>query len=226
MSLTKAEVRAAFREAAVRSYAHIPPDEEIDHIFSESFYRRMDALIEEERRGSWRLLSRHRRRALVVAAILAAALLLTACSPKLREAVTEFVVSVYERFVDYGTITGTREEIETIYALNPIPGGFTFVSQTQDGTHFVETIYQNGQGKVLIFKQYALLSLEGTIDNEQGEVIILPIAEEKISAIVYLEESTSTVTWSYDGYCMNLSYPGELDHTEISLLISSVSPSA
>ena len=38
MSLTKAEVRAAFREVAVRSYAHIPPDEEIDHIFSESFF--------------------------------------------------------------------------------------------------------------------------------------------------------------------------------------------
>ena len=66
----------------------------------------------------------------ILAAALACALLLTACSPTLRQAVTEFVVSVYERFVDLGGTTA-RETIETIYVLDPVPEGFEFVSNIE-----------------------------------------------------------------------------------------------
>lgn len=221
MSLTKAEVRAAFREAAMRSYAHIPPDEEIDHIFSEGFYRRMDALIEEVRRGSWRLLSRQRRRALVVAAILAAAMLLTACSPKLREAVTDFVVSVYERFVDYGAATNTHEKIETIYVLDPVPEGFKLVSQTQQTDYFVETVYQNEEGTLFVLSQATSKNLGGTTDNERGETFV--IGENNTSVLIYSSETFTTASWIFDGYYMKILYFGSIDSSQISLLITALS---
>lgn len=222
MSLTKAEVRAAFREAAARSYAHVPSAEEIDHVFSESFYRRMDALIEEERRGSWRLMSRQRRRTLVVAAILAVSLLLVACTPPLRNAVSDFIVSIYEQFADYGATTKGREEIETIYALNPVPEGFIFVSQTTRGSHSVRTTYQDSQGTLLIFAQTAFTTFEGTTDNEQGEV--LTIVEKDLSVLVYSTETLTTASWIYDSYYMKLSYYGKLNNTEIESLIMAISP--
>ena len=222
MSLTKAEVRAAFREVAVRSYAHIPPDEEIDHIFSESFYRRMDALIEEERRGSWRLLSQRRRRTLVVAAILAAALLLTACTPALREAVTEFVVSVYDRFVDYGTKTEIHDELETIYVLDPVPEGFEFVSQIQHNAYFVETVYRDSQGAEMKLSQATSENLVGTIDTEHGEMVV--VGEDDLSVFIYSSDELTLVSWIFDGYYMKLWYLSHMDNSKITSLIATIAP--
>ena len=180
----------------MREYADVPPAEEIDHVFSERFLSSMAALIEEEKRGSWRLLSQQRRRALVVAAILAAALLLTACSPKLREAVTEFVVSVYERFVDYGTKTEIHDELETIYVLDPVPEGFEFVSQTQHNAYFVETIYMDKDENLLVLSQATSENLIGTIDNEHGEMLI--VGEDKLSVFIYSSDDLMLVSWIFD----------------------------
>ena len=110
MALSKAEVRNAFREVAMRELSTIPPKETIDHSFSKQFYEKMVSLIAEQKRGSWRLLSRQRRRALVVAAILVLSMLLVACTPTLRNAVSDFIVSVYERFVDYEKLQGIRAD--------------------------------------------------------------------------------------------------------------------
>ena len=221
MSLTKAEVRAAFKEAGVRSYAHIPPDEEIDHVFSDGFYRRMGALIEEERRGSWRLLSRRRRCTLIVAAILATSFLLAACTPKLREAVTEFVVSIYEKFIDYGTQTEIHDKLESIYVLNPIPEGFEFVSQTQPTAYYVATVYQDSHGIKLKLSQATSESLVGSLDAEQGEMLI--VGDGSLSVFIYSSEKYITISWILDGYYMNLSYWGLKDSEEMISLISSLS---
>ena len=224
MSLSKAEARAAFREAAARSYAHVPPAESIDHVFSERFYRRMEALIEEQRRGSWRLLSYQRRRTLVIAAILAAALLLTACSPKLREAVTEFVVSVYERFVDYGASTNTREEIETIYVLDPVPEGFEFVSQTQQTDCFVETVYLDAEGVLLVLSQVVSENYSVTVDNENGETLL--VEENGLKLLIHSSETLTLASWVFDGYYMNLSYYGQMDSSQLFLFTTTLTPIA
>ena len=222
MSLTKAEVRAAFKEAGARSYAHIPPDEEIGHVFSEDFYRRMDALIEEERRGSWRLLSRRRRCTLIVAAILATSILLTACTPKLREAVTEFVVSVYEKFVDYETKTESHDELKTIYVLDPIPEGFELVSQAQPSAYYIATVYQDSHGIKLKLSQALSENFGASTDNEQGSMSIL--ADDDLSIFIYSSESLTTASWIFDGYCMNLSYQGQMGRDEFISLILALSP--
>ena len=222
MSLTKAEVRAAFKEAGIRSYAHIPPDEEISHVFSEDFYHRMDALIEEERRGSWRLLSRRRRCTLIVAAILATSLLLTACTPKLREAVTEFVVSVYEKFMDYGTRTEIHNKLESIYVLDPIPDGFEFVSQTQPNAYYVTTVYQDSHGIKLKLSQATSKNLVGIVDKELGNV--LAGVDPTLSLFIYSSEKFTSLSWIFDGYYMNLSYLGLKDSEEMLSWISALSP--
>lgn len=222
MALSKEDVRNAFREVALQEYADIPPADEINHVFSERFLSSMAALIEEEKRGSWRLLSQQRRRALVVAAILATAVLLTACTPKLREAVTEFVVSIYERFVDYGTKTDLREELETIYVLDPVPEGFEFVSQTQYSAYYVETIYFDSFGTKLKLSQATSENLGGTIDTEHGEMVV--VGEDNLSVFMYSSDELTLVSWILDGYYMKLWYLGHMDNSKITSLISTVAP--
>lgn len=227
MALTKAEVRDALRESILAEYADVPPAEEIDHVFSDRFLAFMAALIEEEKRGSWRLLSRKSRRVLVVAAILAVSMLLVACTPTWREAVSELIVSIYERFVDYGTnnIEG-REEIETIYALDPVPEEFVLVSQTQHSSRFMETTYRDNQGKLLVLKQRATSNLEGTVDNELGNTVVVTMAGEEIPVLIYSAETLTTATWIHDGYFMTISHYGELNHREMEALLSTLSPVA
>jgi len=224
MSLSSEEVRRAFREVALREYADVPPAEEIDHVFSPRFLSFMAKLIQEEKRGSWRLLSRQRRRVLVVAAILALSLLLVACTPTWREAVTQLIVTVYERLVDYSSNGDGREEIETIYGLDQVPEGFVLVSQTQHSSSFVETIYQNNQEKLLVLKQWAVSNLEGTVDNERGDTAVLTIGEEELSVLVYTTETLCTATWSYDGYVLKISSYVPLSHDELIILVLSLSP--
>ena len=222
MALSREEVRNAFREVALREYADVPPAEEIDHVFSERFLSSMAALIAEEKRGSWRLLSQQRRRTLVVAAILAAALLLTACSPKLREAVTEFVVSIYECFVDYGTKTEIHDELETIYVLDPVPEGFEFVSQIQHNAYFVETVYRDSQGAEMKLSQATSENLVGTIDTEHGEMVV--VGEDDLSVFIYSSDELTLASWIIDGYYMKLWYLSHMDNSKITSLIATIAP--
>ena len=194
MAMTKSEVRRAFRAAMAADYAHVPAADDVEHRFSPAFREKMAALIAKERRGSWQLLSRQRRRALVAAAVLAAALLLTACSPKLREAVTELVVSVYERAVDYRGKNATREKIETVYVLYPVPEDFTQLSQTKTGDIAVETYYQDPEGKTLVLRQFAAEVMAGSMDNQHGEVLVVGEGNEKV--LVYCSEPLTAAAWA------------------------------
>ena len=222
MAMTKAEVCRAFRTVMAADYADVPPAETIDHSFSAGFLSAMAKLVAEEKRGSWQLLSRRRRRGLVAAAILAAALLLTACSPKLREAVMEFAVSVYTHFVDYSVSSTYREEIETVYVLDPVPEGFMLVSQNQHDEHIVVTYYENSSGTRLILWQMATAIVSGFTDNEQGEVLIIGEGEDRV--LLYFAETMTTVTWIYDGYYMKCSYWGLLDQEQALALTTTLAP--
>lgn len=222
MAMSKAEVRRAFRAVMAADYADVPAAEEIGHVFSAGFLSAVARLVEEEKRGSWCLLSRQRRRALMVAAILAAALLLTACSPKLREAVTEFVVSFYERVVDYQSMNPTREKIETVYVLYPVPEGFAQVSQTKTGDIAVETYYQDPEGKTLVLRQFAVEVMVGSIDNQHGEVLIVGEGSDKV--LMYCSETMTVATWVYDGYFIKLSYSGKMDSEKVLALVASLAP--
>ena len=220
MAMSKAEVRRAFRTVMAADHADVPAAEEIRHVFSGRFLAAMEKLIAQEKRGSWHLLSRQRRR-LIVAAILAAALLLTACSPKVRQAVTELVVSFSTRVVEYSGDT-YRDEIETVYVLDPVPEGFAPVSQDQNSPHFVATHYEDGSGTALVLHQTASEHFFGFMDNEGGEVQIIGEGEDR--TLICLSEGLTTATWIYDGYHMRLSYFGPMDKEQILALTTALAP--
>lgn len=222
MALSKAEVRNAFREVAMRELSTIPPKETIDHSFSKQFYEKMVSLIAEQKRGSWRLLSRQRRRALVVAAILVLSMLLVACTPTLRNAVSDFVVSVYERFVDYAPDVELRPEIELAYGINPAPEGFELVSQRYVNNCFWEQVYQDKEKNNLIFTQQAGEYSGISIDNEHGESRSSIIDGKTVN--VYMTDTLCTMVWIQDAYCMTITYIGDPTIVSIEELASSIEP--
>ena len=222
MALSKAEVRNAFREVAMRELSTIPPKETIDHSFSKQFYEKMVSLIAEQKRGSWRLLSRQRRRALVVAAILVLSMLLVACTPTLRNAVSDFIVSVYERFVDYEADVELRQKIETVYELGEVPSGFELMSQEKPTPYFATAVYESKQGTILQFSQQAGQSVLSFADNEHSEVIEESVDGKEV--VLYRAERLVSATWIQDGYYMTITYTGGFEEIEIDTLILSVCP--
>lgn len=223
MAMTKAEVREAFREVMAADYADVPKREEIEHTFSPEFYARMDALIAEQRRGTWRMMPRQCKRVLVVAAILAATLILVACSPVLRHAVEMLAVTIYETFVDITVDTDKSElrmEIETVYGLNPLPEGFEITSQEMQSPYRVKTHYQNKNKDKIVIIQSIPGAFLGTTDIEEGNS-----ASKTIKGIEVLFSATGdicTATMIYDGYRITIQYCGQTTLNDFEKLIESL----
>ena len=220
MAMTKAEVRRAFREVMAEDYADVPAKEELNHTFSPEFYAKMDALIAEQKRGSWRLLSRQARRAVVAAAILAASLLLVACTPKLREAVAELVVTVYETFVRFtsDSVDGQlRTEIERIYEFDPIPDGFEIASREQDSPYYVKTTYIDSSGNRIDLHQFIGILSGGTTDSEATNTFSKTISG--ISVWLSSANDIQTATFICDGYRFSIRYIGTTTQIEFECIV-------
>lgn len=222
-TMTKADVRSAFRAAMAADYADVPAKDGLNYTFSPEFYAKMDALIAEQKRGSWRLLSRQTRRALVAAAILALSMLLVACTPKLREAVGGFVVTVYETYVQFtsDSVDGQlRTEIETIYEFDPVPEGFELVSQEQGSPYYMETTYTDSLGNRIILRQSVSPFSHGTTDSEHSHSFSKTI----LGTDVWLStaDDMQTATFFYDGYRFTIRYIGATTQSELAALVESL----
>lgn len=221
MALSKAEVCRAFRQVMAQDYADIPEKDAIEHVFSPEFYAKMDALIAEQKRGSWRLLKQRVRRTLVVAVILTLSLLLVACTPRLRQAVAELAVTVYETFVDFVSASSAEPEprtaIETVYELDPAPEGFTLVSQTQGSPYRVETVYTDNVGNSILLWQSISMGVLGTTDVEGSN----SFSKEVLGVKVWFSSANKlwTATFFHDGYRFAIRYVGEITQPELESLV-------
>ena len=222
-TMTKADVRSAFRAAMAADYADVPAKDGLNYTFSPEFYAKMDALIAEQKRGSWRLLSRQTRRALVAAAILALSMLLVACTPKLREAVGGFVVTVYETYVQFtsDSVDGQlRTEIETIYEFDPVPEGFELVSQEQGSPYYMETTYTDSLGNRIILRQSVSPFSHGTTDTEHSHSFSKTI----FGTDVWFSsgDKLQTARFFYDGYQFLIHCMGTTTQPTLERLVESI----
>jgi hypothetical protein len=216
MSLSKEEVREAFRAAVMQDL--LPAEE---HQFSEGFCRRMEAMIRRERRGAWQTLSRRRRRILVLAAMLSLAALLGSCAP-MREVTKEILHFIRPGYVDYVVETTERDSVETMYVLDPVPEGYVMVSQELQTPYMALTYYENGEGARIVLQQFTGTAT-GAMDNRQGDFRELEVDGGKVLA--YFSDNMTSAHWFCDGYGMMLThFDVPPDESGLLALIASVSP--
>lgn len=217
MSLSKEEVREAFRAAVVQDLLSAE-----EHQFSEGFCRRMEALIAKERRGSWQTLSRrHRRRILVVAAMLSLTALLVSCAP-MREVTKELLYFIRPRYVDFVVETTERDSVEAMYVLDPVPEGYVMVSQELQTPYMALTHYENGEGARIVLQQFTGTA-SGVMDNQQGDFRELEV--DGVKVLAYFSDNMTSAHWFCDGYGMMLThFDVPPDESGLLALIASVSP--
>ena len=221
--MDKREVKRAFRAAMALEFAAVPATEDaVAYSFTQDFCRRMDALIAERKRGSWRLMRKRARRVLIAAILAVLLALLVACSPNLRMTIKGFTLSFLQRDIEYDLNTQLRDELAQLYRLDPPPDGFVLESQERLIANLWQVTYRNGQDKELVFTQSCTKYSSGTFVNTDSEMLsVRQLAGQEV--LVWSPPNGFTLTWVQDGYMMRISCGGNIDDFSLEEIIAAVS---
>lgn len=160
----------AFIEAEKTENAEYLNDEKQDIIFSENFEKKMNKLIEKDKRI--KISTRKSVKKVMLTAIIAVTAvvlsLLTVSAVRLSdEPFISFVKRIFPTYNDISMSDGSTvpvDKIETEYTLTNLPEGYT-LSEYQSDELGVFVIWRNQSGDRIVFSQN-ILSSGFTIDNE------------------------------------------------------------
>ena len=201
--MDKRDVKRAFRAAMALEFAAVPATEDaVTYSFTQGFCRRMEALIAERKRGSWRLLRKRARRVLVAAVLVVLLALLVACPPKLRIVVKDFVVSFTDRDANFEVTAELREEIRQLYWLAPVPEGFMLVEQKQSTPTFANVKYRDERETELTLIQVCGKYHGGSADVEQSRLEWTVIGDKQVW--FWKAPNAYMMQWVQDGYLLEL----------------------
>lgn len=214
-------LKKAIAETLCEEYITSIPSYDSDHVFSDSFNRKMDKLIARRRKAYYPIIKTTGRR--VAAGLVAAALMGTVTVAAYEPARTLFKEFFIDRFVHHDTVksvqnkeTPIRNEIEKEYRIN-VPADFDEISENSVNTNeLIERIYVSPDDKVIRFQQQIASKYVMEVDNEQAELVSKNDRDGN-EILVYYDDSAlydyTMIIWYYDGYAFTLS--GDLNETDM-----------
>ena len=225
MAISKTEFKNAFREVGSMEYEEIPADENsIDYCFSERFEKKMEKLIQSQKKAHWHYVNTAGKR-VAVAALICLMLFTTACGIKpVREAVAGFLQETYERFIRYfgdGDVEGmsNKNSISYEYRITMLPETFTEIEKI-DCEILITTVYENEEGEIIEFSQGIVDEDNYYLDNERGSVYTINISG--VETVIYDSVTMKHAMWLKDGYYFHIAYYGTTEIEEISSMIESI----
>lgn len=220
MSMTKAELKNAFREAASYEFREVPRDDsQIQHEFSPEFEQKIAKLIRKEKEFFWHFVNTASKRVAVIAAVLVM-LLTTACSVEaIREPIVRFLIEVYESFTEY-TFEGEKSEtITKEYQMSTVPEGFTQTDYFKDDAG-ITTTYKNEQGDMIRFSQTITSGTDITIDGEHAKTKVVDVSGREVQ--LYLREDISVAFWIEDIYVLKIVYHGNISEQGLVDIVNTI----
>lgn len=176
-----------------------PAENELDHIFSGRFLRKMKALLKYERRGSFgRFATRLGR---VVAAVLVLVIMLNTVLvlsvEAYRERFFEIIQTVTERFTSFFVEVDDDAPVTEFVPIEPpyIPEGFEEIERFADD-FVIEIVYSNGDQEIC-YSQIKAGAGVTYIDTEDAGTERVRIGAQEVYVIS--EDNMITVYWACDG---------------------------
>lgn len=221
MSMTKAELKKAFREAASYEFRDIPcSDSQIQHTFSPEFEQRITKLIQKEKSFFWHFVNTASKRAAAIILVLVM-LFTTACSVKaIREPLVRFLSEVYETFTVYFFDGEKTTAITEKYQISEIPNGFTEKSVFETDT-VTTVVYKNAQGAEIHFAQAVTEETTIYLDTEKADSKTITVAEYEVN--LYSQDGVFFAMWSHDAYYFEMVCYSNFSEDDVISLIHSVS---
>ena len=217
MSVTRAELKEAFRQVASEEFSSIPlSDRGISYEFSASFLKRMQKLFRSQKKPYWKLVNTGFKRFAV--AILAAVMLLaSACSFKeVRDSILEFIGNVYETFAEFWFEGNTVDRTTKAYELASPPEGFWETERVKTPTmFFVE--YTNEAGETIGILQMITDEAAIHFDIENGNMHREMIDGNEV--IFFVSEKKQKAAYIKDGYCIEITWSAGVEIPQIKDII-------
>lgn len=223
MSMTKAKLMDAFRDAACAEFEeYLPYGSDYSYEFSERFERRMDRLVKSESRATWRFVNTNPKRLVIIALAILMALFAVACAvPEIRESIAGFFVRMFSDHAEIEITDTIRERIDDIYELDPVPDGFSLSrKKTTEINVYLE--YMDYNGNVIFLEQEATHESSISIDSVSGTYCERNINGK--SVLIQFSDSYAQAIWEEEGYLFQLWYSSSVDLETISAWIDSVKP--
>lgn len=221
MSMTKAELKKAFREASSYEFRDVPcSDSQIQHTFSPEFEQRIAKLIQKEKSVFWHFVNTASKRAAAIIIVLVM-LFTTACRVKaIREPLVRFLTEVHETFTEYFFDGEKTTTITEKYHISVIPNGFSEKSVFETDT-VITAVYQNAQGNTIHFAQAVTDETTIYLDAEKTDSKTIAVAEHEVK--LYSQDGVLFAMWTHDGYYFEIVCYGDFSEDDIVSLIHSAS---
>lgn len=217
--ITHEEFVEALRIVASQEFADIPENPP-EHIFSKKFERKMKRLIKSMNKYGRPPMRTLHKAALITTACLIIIFITSATQIKaIREPLIEFIMTIYETFIDVDFAGSGPAFIVQEYTLNYFPEEYTLIDK-HTSTITIYYKYTNKQKNIIIFTQEVIKDNKASIDNEKGPLYTLFISNMEV--LLYKSDFSTIARWSQDGYYMKLTCIGDFDEATIISMIESV----
>lgn len=223
MSMSREELKAAFREGYSHDFDNIPICEsEITFDISARFENKMENLIHKENKATWHWFNTSYKKVIALVAALILMFTMTFSVSAIRGPIVEFFTNVYETFIEFLFDGDTSNKISTQYAFKENPDGFIIIDTYKDKTTS-QTTYKNEKGDIIELSQTITDDTNYSLDSEQGDLKHLTINGNDIN--LYLKNDFVQAIWIEGNSLMTLSYEGIIDEEKLIELISLIQPS-
>ncbi len=190
--------------------------------YSEKYERYMARLLRAQKRPWWQYTNTVGKKVAVIALVILLAFGASMSVSAVRKPVVEFIVNVYERFVEifFGEedIAEAPCEMDTIYTLGKVPEGYELV-ECQSRKHFIRFIWEDDEGNSIKFSQCALIS-KATQDYENSDYVIVDNAGMKI--VLVDKFGIKSLYWNSDEYAFSIGAPSSYTFEECVIWIESI----
>lgn len=219
LSMSREEFKAAFREVVSSEFAHIPTDESsIDFTFSEKFIKRMDKLIQAQRKSYYKFINTAAKRAAVIFAAIITLFTASLSVKAIREPVVKFIKQVYETFIHYTFEGEIQPKIKKEFFIKTLPDGFIQHDKIESDLA-ITTIYVNDNNTIK-FTQQSTNNANHFFDNESGTLTKVTISG--INVDIYESENIKHAVWTDEGYFFKLTCIGEINIDSVTMMIESI----
>ncbi len=164
-----------------------------------------------------------RNRRTWISALLAAAVLLAGCSFYIfRGAVLDFMVKVYEDYIEISIDKdgkGQSTPVEDIYSIGYMPKGYELETDISNPCT-VTRVWKNAEGNRISFEQYGLINSDIRLNGEEGETTVFEHAGWEIYCRRYTD--SRYYIWVDRTYYLTVCVRGNVPEEEILRIIAGI----
>ena len=215
-------IREAFEMLNAWEYERLDIDSTEKIHCSAEYTRNMEKLIRAQKRPLWHYTNTVGKKVAVIALVILFAFGASMSVSAVRKPVVEFIVNVYERFVEifFGEedVAEAPCEMDTIYTLGNLPEGYELVER-HFGERAVNFVWSDNEGNSIRFSQNTFYS-KATCDYENSYYMIMLLSDKKV--IIIDKSNRKMLYWNDSEYAFSISVPSYFSADECVRLIDSL----